>query len=131
MQNKNESGRSMVEMIAVIAVMAILSLGGIAGYTLAMNRMQANHLIDIAGKLAGMGTGGTRYNNLRAAGLSVDVPSVDMSLDEYGIVCVTGFSENGEDPLRDAFLGQAIPYKTTSDKCRDPNIPLNFAKGRN
>ncbi len=35
---KNESGRSMVEMLGVLAIIGVLSVGGIAGYTLAMNK---------------------------------------------------------------------------------------------
>ena len=43
---KNESGRSMVEMLGVLAIIGVLSIGGIAGYTLAMNRYRANTLLD-------------------------------------------------------------------------------------
>jgi len=40
--NKNESGRSMVEMLGVLAIIGVLSVGGIAGYRMAMNRHQVN-----------------------------------------------------------------------------------------
>ena len=49
---KNESGRSMVEMLGVLAIIGVLSIGGIAGYTLAMNRYRANELLDAASKVA-------------------------------------------------------------------------------
>ena len=49
---KNESGRSMVEMLGVLAIIGVLSIGGIAGYTLAMNRYRANEIIDAAAKIA-------------------------------------------------------------------------------
>ena len=49
---KNESGRSMVEMLGVLAIIGVLSIGGIAGYTLAMNRYRANEILDTAAKLA-------------------------------------------------------------------------------
>ena len=39
---KNESGRSMVEMLGVLAIIGVLSVGGIAGYTLAMNKYRVN-----------------------------------------------------------------------------------------
>ena len=42
MKNVNESGRSMVEMLGVLAIIGVLSIGGIAGYTMAMNRYRAN-----------------------------------------------------------------------------------------
>ena len=116
----NEKGRSMVEMIAVIAIMAILSLGGIAGYTLAINRFKADRILDVAGKLAGMGVGGTTYRNLKAAGLEVDEPNVEMSLDKNGFVCVTGLSGD----VLDAFEAQAIPFK--AGVCANNGIRLNF-----
>ena len=49
---KNESGRSMVEMLGVLAIIGVLSIGGIAGYTLAMNRYRANEILDTAAKVA-------------------------------------------------------------------------------
>ena len=49
---KIESGRSMVEMLGVLAIIGVLSIGGIAGYTMAMNRHRANTAIDYATKLA-------------------------------------------------------------------------------
>jgi len=47
-----ETGRSMVEMLGVLAVIGVLSIGGIAGYTMAMNRHRANELLDGASKRA-------------------------------------------------------------------------------
>ena len=44
---KNESGRSMVEMLGVLAIIGVLSIGGIAGYTLAMNRYRANEAVNV------------------------------------------------------------------------------------
>ena len=41
---KNESGRSMVEMLGVLAIIGVLSVGGIAGYTMAMNKYRANEI---------------------------------------------------------------------------------------
>lgn len=38
----NESGRSMVEMLGVLAIIGVLSVGGIAGYTAAINRINFN-----------------------------------------------------------------------------------------
>ena len=35
---QEESGRSMVEMLGVLAIIGVLSVGGIAGYTTAMNK---------------------------------------------------------------------------------------------
>ena len=51
---KSESGRSMVEMLGVLAIIGVLSVGGIAGYTMAMNRYRANDVIDMANKVAAL-----------------------------------------------------------------------------
>ncbi len=45
---KSQSGRSMVEMLGVLAIIGVLSIGGIAGYTMAMNRYKANELLNAA-----------------------------------------------------------------------------------
>ena len=42
----NESGRSMVEMLGVLAIVGVLSVGGIAGYSKAMNKFKTNKLIE-------------------------------------------------------------------------------------
>ena len=52
MKNVNESGRSMVEMLGVLAIIGVLSIGGIAGYTLAMNRYRANEALQVASIVA-------------------------------------------------------------------------------
>ena len=52
MKKTNESGRSMVEMLGVLAIIGVLSIGGIAGYSMAMNRYRANEALDMANKYA-------------------------------------------------------------------------------
>ena len=52
MKRTNESGRSMVEMLGVLAIIGVLSIGGIAGYSMAMNRYRANEALDMATKFA-------------------------------------------------------------------------------
>ena len=47
-----QKGRSMVEMLGVLAIIGVLSVGGIAGYTVAMNRYRANQILDMASKVA-------------------------------------------------------------------------------
>ena len=43
---KAEHGRSMVEMLGVLAVIGVLSIGGIAGYTFAMNKYRSNQILN-------------------------------------------------------------------------------------
>ena len=45
-QHINETGRSMVEMLGVLAVIGVLSIGGIQGYTYAMNKYRANNVLN-------------------------------------------------------------------------------------
>ena len=42
----NENGRSMVEMLGVLAVVGVLSIGGVAGYRYAVDKMNANEIIN-------------------------------------------------------------------------------------
>ena len=70
-----ESGRSMVEMLGVLAIIGVLSIGGIAGYTMAMNRYKANELLNAASMLnvvamsqdGGNGVTSGSYSSLVAA----------------------------------------------------------------
>ena len=43
---KLESGRSMIEMLGVLAIIGVLSVGGIAGYSKAMNKFKTNQVAD-------------------------------------------------------------------------------------
>ncbi len=42
----NQSGRSMVEMLGVLAIIGVLSVGGIAGYSMAMQKFRTNQAIE-------------------------------------------------------------------------------------
>ena len=46
MLKTNESGRSMIEMLGVLAIIGVLSVGGIAGYSKAMNKFKTNKVAD-------------------------------------------------------------------------------------
>ena len=46
----DENGRSMVEMLGVLAIIGVLSVAGIAGYSMAMRKLKANNIIDLASK---------------------------------------------------------------------------------
>ena len=46
MKYTNENGRSMVEMLGVLAIIGVLSVGGIAGYSKAMNKFKINKTTD-------------------------------------------------------------------------------------
>lgn len=72
MTMNNESGRSMVEMLGVLAIIGVLSIGGIAGYTMAMNRYRANEIIDAAAKVAVIAMTKTDSSNATLADIGYD-----------------------------------------------------------
>ena len=45
-KNEDQSGRSMIEMLGVLAIIGVLSVGGIAGYSKAMNKFKTNKVAD-------------------------------------------------------------------------------------
>ena len=42
---RSQLGRSMIEMLGVLAIIAVLSVGGIAGYSKAMQKFRTNKAI--------------------------------------------------------------------------------------
>ena len=106
MKKTNESGRSMVEMLGVLAIIGVLSIGGIAGYTLAMNRYRANEILNAAALVsiaATSGNGGVGETaNLSALGGigTMTLPAIDnndgISSDEAGIVTIQVNHEYGK-----------------------------------
>jgi len=46
MKRAIEMGRSMVEMLGVLAIIGVLTVGGLAGYTYAINKNAANNIIN-------------------------------------------------------------------------------------
>ena len=66
---RSEKGRSMVEMLGVLAIIGVLSVGGIYGYTVAMNKYKANEVaqaMNMYGVMALSANGGTGNANLTA-----------------------------------------------------------------
>ena len=52
-KNINENGRSMIEMLGVLAIIGVLSVGGIAGYSKAMQKYRINKTIEQITLIAG------------------------------------------------------------------------------
>lgn len=63
-----ESGRSMVEMLGVLAIIGVLSIGGIAGYSMAMNRYKANEILNAASVANVMAMSQNQGNGLYGSG---------------------------------------------------------------
>ena len=78
---KNETGRSMVEMLGVLAIIGVLSVGGIAGYTMAMNKYKANEVLNVISMLSTVahaqnaGEGLTSGGTLTASSAGLTLPS--------------------------------------------------------
>ncbi len=127
MTMKNESGRSMVEMLGVLAIIGVLSIGGIAGYTMAMNRYRANEIIDAASKISVIAMTNSNTTAKDVADLgdigSPTVPCVTaMSGDADGVVDVT---LDGNCSGIGAIIGSVAGTKATN--CSDNACTLSFA----
>lgn len=115
---KQENGRSMVEMLGVLAIIGVLSIGGIAGYTMAMNRYRANEIIDAASKLsvvsqtANNGTGDTTMK-LTDIGFSAEtLHDATFTVANAGrVVTVKGMSSGVESALK-SILGDTTCSST-------------------
>lgn len=81
MTMKNESGRSMVEMLGVLAIIGVLSIGGIAGYSMAMNRYRANNIIHAASQVSVI-------DMTRSGGTETDLDDVGIT----AVDCVSGMT---------------------------------------
>ncbi len=80
----NETGRSMVEMLGVLAIIGVLSIGGIAGYTTAMNRYRANEILDMANKYATIAFTTLQSYGARTSGKTPDLSKIP-TLDETSL----------------------------------------------
>ena len=83
MKIKNESGRSMVEMLGVLAIVGVLSIGGLAGYTTAMNKYRATEIMNsISLTLVDAETQGqpVSYKNAYAGGDDGTMPAAIQSV---------------------------------------------------
>lgn len=94
-RNKNESGRSMVEMLGVLAIIGVLSVGGIAGYKTAMEKITTNHAMEILNDaLVEMISDDNVFEQFRGSDGEFDFWSDNSTVDQtkafsslYGLVC--------------------------------------------
>ncbi len=74
-----ESGRSMVEMLGTLAIMGVLSVGAVAGYRYAIDKFNANTILDGISKRA------VTASQQRLVGQSIN-------LNEYGVDEIQGYT---------------------------------------
>ena len=94
----SERGRSMVEILGVLAIVAVLTMGGIVGYTYAMDYYRENETLDQYSKtIAGAQTGRIleNYGPEAEADGAVEVPLAEIisgvkELDEYTFQTTVG-----------------------------------------
>ena len=82
-QEKAQSGRSMVEMLGVLAIIGVLSIGGIAGYSKAMEKYKTNKAIDqtamVINNVRTLFAGAKNYTALNTKAYSLGVFPEDMA----------------------------------------------------
>ncbi len=89
----HDSGRSMVEMLGVLAVIGVLSIGGIMGYTYAMNKIHVNEILAGIQQRAFVASQQRMQRN-------------EINLDEFGELKVAEYDlafKNNYSDLEDAF----------------------------
>ena len=110
----NESGRSMIEMLGVLAIIGVLSVGGIAGYSKAMNKFKTNKVADnVSMLIANIKTMYAQQNSFEGLG---NKTAVDMGLvpDELVVNATTGELSNAYNGT--VTISEAPSLKNGSDK---------------
>ncbi len=103
MKYVNENGRSMVEMLGVLAIIGVLSVGGIAGYSKAMNKYKINKTTDQVSMLvANIRTLFSSQGNY--AGLSNEQAK------KFGVVPNDMYTKVSSDDIKNAFGGKVFIY---------------------
>ena len=118
----NESGRSMVEMLGVLAIVGVLSIGGIAGYTAAMDSHRANQAVNTAMRLA-MLASNKRLSNPTSK-LEGDELSAGFTMSEdanHIVLTATGFS----DAVRTKIAGMNFKTATLGEDAQG-NLTFTF-----
>lgn len=114
----NETGRSMIEMLGVLAIIGVLSVGGIAGYSKAMNKFKTNKIADnISMLVANIKTLYAQQNTY--AGLN-NGTAVAMGVvpDELG-TAYSGTGDSATATLTNAFNGTVFIHSSGSTAATD------------
>ena len=103
MKYVNENGRSMVEMLGVLAIFGVLSVGGIAGYSKAMNKYKINKTTDQVSMLvANIRTLFSSQGNYQ--GLDNEQAK------KFGVVPNDMYTKVSSDDIKNAFGGKVFIY---------------------
>ena len=108
---KEQSGRSMIEMLGVLAIIGVLSVGGIAGYSKAMNKFKTNKVADnLAMIVTNIRTLYAQQNNY--SGLTNDT-AINMGVVPDELIKKTTSGNNTTKTLQNAFLGPVFISSAT------------------
>ena len=113
MKYTNENGRSMVEMLGVLAIIGVLSVGGIAGYSKAMNKYKINKTTDQVSMLVA---------NIRTIfSAQGDYEGLtNLTAKKFGVVPNDMYSSTSNSTITNAFGGAvtiaAAPGRASTDK---------------
>lgn len=82
----NQYGRSMIEMLGVLAIIGVMSVGGIAGYSKAMNKFKTNSTVELmqtmAANIRSVTLRERTFNNLEKVALKMKaIPQKALSSD--------------------------------------------------
>ena len=117
--NKNESGKSMVEMLGVLALMGLLSILGAKGYNMAMERAIANTIInDISKRSVVHSQQLLAGSSLNTSEMSDKIQEIyPVSAEKLGTQFFTLKVTQVETPVckRIAELGYAVPIQITAN----------------
>ena len=119
MKKFNEQGRSMVEMLGVLAIIGVLSVGGIAGYSKAMNKYKINKTTDQVSMLvANIRTLFSTQGTYTGLGNGQAVKFGIVPNDMYNAKSLTGnYASNAQFSLKNAFGGEVYikPSELSAD----------------
>ena len=104
---QNQNGRSMVEMLGVLAIIGVLSVGGIAGYSKAMEKFKINKTIEQISTIA---------NNVRTTFMSQgNYQGLDTSLAHNAGIIPDEMWDEDEGTVLNVWGGFLIVYEDYAD----------------
>ena len=119
-----ERGRSMVEVLGVLAVMGVLSIGGVAGYRYAIDKMNANDIINEVRKRA------VTASQQRILGHDINLSEYGDNGRIKGIHAVTATNDYAGDKGFFALTVSAVPQRVCDEILKqDWAMPVEMAVG--
>lgn len=118
----NESGRSMIEMLGVLAIIGVLSVGGIAGYSKAMNKFKTNKVADNVSML--VANIKTMYAQQKTYGTLTNADAISL-----GVVPDELIKNRADGTLKNSFNGEVNIHSSESTTGGDNKAFVIFFGG--